>query len=331
MNKILVIQTAFIGDVILATSVLESLHASYPQAQIDFLVRKGNEPLLKGHPFVGQLYVWNKKEGKWRSLFNLLSQIRNANYDAVFNLQRFASSGILTAFSKAPIKAGFKKNPLSFLFNFKTEHSLGLKGDQQYLHEVDRNLEVIKPWLRKAVRRPHLYPTPQDEERVSLLTGCPFITISPASVWETKKTPVSKWLELMKASSVKVYLLGGPSDREFCEELRAMTNNDLVVNIAGDLTLLQSAALMRQAQMNFVNDSGPLHLCSATNAPVTAVFCSTIPEFGFGPLSDRSIVIQERTDLTCRPCGLHGHKVCPKGHFNCGNLISTVELIDQLK
>lgn len=330
MNKILVIQTAFIGDVILATSVLESLHASYPQAQIDFLVRKGNESLLKGHPFVGQLYVWNKKEGKWKSLFNLLGKIRQSNYDAVFNLQRFASSGILTAFSKAPIKAGFKKNPLSFLFNFKTEHSLGLKGDQHFLHEVDRNLEVIKPWLKIAVRRPRLYPTPQDEERVSLLTGCPFITISPASVWETKKTPFSKWLELIAASQVKVYLLGGPSDRALCEELRTMSNNDLVVNLAGDLTLLQSAALMRHAQMNFVNDSGPLHLCSATNAPVAAVFCSTIPEFGFGPLSDKSVVIQTTKNLECRPCGLHGHKACPQGHFNCGNLISSSELIDQL-
>jgi heptosyltransferase-2 len=330
MKKILVIQTAFIGDVILATSVLESLHASYPQAQIDFLVRKGNEPLLKGHPFVGHLFVWNKKEGKWKSLFNLLRQIREVKYDAVFNLQRFASSGILTAFSKAPIKAGFKKNPLSFLFNFKTEHSLGFKGDKDFLHEVDRNLEVIKPWLRVTIRRPHLYPTPQDEERVALLTGCPFITISPASVWETKKTPMSKWLELIQASKTKVYLLGGPSDRELCEELRSLANNDQVANVAGDLTLLQSAALMRKAQMNFVNDSGPLHLCSATNAPVTAVFCSTIPEFGFGPLSDTSLVVQTTTDLSCRPCGLHGHKVCPQGHFNCGHLISSSELIQRL-
>jgi heptosyltransferase-2 len=90
-----------------------------------------------------------------------------------------------------------------------------------------------------------------------------------------------------------------------------------VMNLAGKLTLLQSAALMAGAQHNYVNDSGPLHLASATNAPVSAFFCSTIPEFGFGPLSDKASIIEVQ-GLDCRPCGLHGHKSCPKGHFRCG-------------
>jgi heptosyltransferase-2 len=93
-----------------------------------------------------------------------------------------------------------------------------------------------------------------------------------------------------------------------------------VVNLAGKLTLLQSAALMACAQHNYVNDSGPLHLASATNAPVSAFFCSTIPEFGFGPLSDKARIIEVQ-GLDCRPCGLHGHKSCPKGHFRCGEAL----------
>jgi heptosyltransferase-2 len=90
--------------------------------------------------------------------------------------------------------------------------------------------------------------------------------------------------------------------------------------MAGKLSFLESAALMKHAVMNYVNDSAPLHLASATDAPVTAVFCSTIPAFGFGPLSSNSRVIETIEDLECRPCGLHGYKVCPRGHFKCANI-----------
>ena len=69
--------------------------------------------------------------------------------------------------------------------------------------------------------------------------------------------------------------------------------------------------------MNYVNDSAPLHIASAMNAPVTAVFCSTVPSFGFGPLRENGRVVETPEDLDCRPCGLHGHRECPKGHFRC--------------
>jgi heptosyltransferase-2 len=75
---------------------------------------------------------------------------------------------------------------------------------------------------------------------------------------------------------------------------------------------------MKNALRNYVNDSGPLHLTSAMNAPVSAFFCSTIPDFGFGPLSEDAQVIATTENLSCRPCGSHGFKVCPKGHFKCG-------------
>jgi heptosyltransferase-2 len=103
------------------------------------------------------------------------------------------------------------------------------------------------------------------------------------------------------------------------------------VVLAGQLSLLQSAALMSKAKRNFVNDSGPLHLCSAMDAPVTAVFCSTIPSFGFGPLSKDSKVVQTALGLACRPCGLHGRKECPEGHFKCGTSINTVDLLNTIQ
>jgi heptosyltransferase-2 len=99
-----------------------------------------------------------------------------------------------------------------------------------------------------------------------------------------------------------------------------------VINLCGQLSFLQSAALMKDALMNYVNDSAPMHFASAVNAPVTAIYCSTLPAFGFGPLSDNSRVVEIRENLYCRPCGLHGKKACPEGHFRCAYDINLAQL-----
>ncbi|MEN9941295.1 MAG: hypothetical protein RL286_791, partial [Bacteroidota bacterium] len=172
-------------------------------------------------------------------------------------------------------------------------------------------------------KRPQLYPTLSDMERISSFQTQTYYCLAPTSVWFTKQAPKKIWLELIEklaSTEVKIYLLGAPADHAYLEEIRQAVPKLEVQNLAGHLTLLQSAALMSGAQRNFVNDSGPLHLASATNAPVSVFFCSTVPAFGFGPLSDDSKII-EVSNLACRPCGLHGHKSCPKGHFQCGEAL----------
>ena len=99
-----------------------------------------------------------------------------------------------------------------------------------------------------------------------------------------------------------IYIIGGPDDKRLGNEIHQQTHEG-VVNLCGNLNLLQSAALMEGALMNYVNDSAPMHLASAMNAPTTAIFCSTIPAFGFGPLSDNCVVIENSQKLNCRPCG----------------------------
>jgi heptosyltransferase-2 len=88
---------------------------------------------------------------------------------------------------------------------------------------------------------------------------------------------------------------------------------------------------MKDATMNYVNDSAPMHLASAMNAPVTAIFCSTVPAFGFGPLSNKSVVIESKEKLTCRPCGLHGYRACPQKHFKCATTIESDALLASLQ
>jgi heptosyltransferase-2 len=326
-NSFLIIQTAFIGDVILATGLIEKLHQHYPDAQIDFLLRKGNEGLLTNHPLVRKVLVWNKKQSKIKNLLHLISEVRRTRYDVVINAHRFASSGFITAFSGSTVTIGFDKNPLSVFFTKRITHQFG------GTHEAERNHRLIESITDSAFAKPKLYPSAKDSEKVKTFQAVRYVCVAPTSVWFTKQFPAEKWIEFLlslKSSGIHAYLLGAPPDREVCESIR-LASGDFVVNLAGQLSFLESAALMSGADMNFVNDSAPMHIASSMNAPVTAVFCSTVPSFGFGPLSDRSIVIETKEKLECRPCGLHGFRACPKGHFKCAFTIENEALVSALK
>jgi len=326
LKKILIIQTAFLGDVILATPLIEKLHKFYPGVQLDFLVKKGNEQLLQGHPLLKTLYILDKKR-KYRSIWQLIKAFRKQKYDLIVNLHRFGSSGIITALSGAKNTAGFDKNPFSFTYTYKIKHFIGDK--QNYRHEVGRNLEVIKAFTDGSFVMPKLYPTAEEEQSVAQYKNTKYITISPCSVWFTKQFPSEKWMQLVKLlpKDITIYLLGAPSDNQVCEQIKNSDKEHTIINLAGKLPLKQSCALIHDAVLNYVNDSGPLHLASASNAPVCAVFCSTIPEFGFGPLSSFSKIVQVDYNLYCRPCGLHGYKKCPEGHFKCANDIDVKRLL----
>lgn len=329
MQKFLIIQTAFIGDVVLATPIIEKIHAFFPNAQIDFLLRKGNETLLTGHPYVHELLIWDKKKNKQRNLLQLIARIRKKNYDKVINVQRFFATGLITSFSGARERIGFDKNPLSFLFTKKIRHRITGKKS---LHETVRNLSLIRDFTDDSVCKPVLYPAAADFESIQALVSAKFITVSPASVWFTKQYPALQWISFIKRIPLAypVYLLGGPDDLALCQSIKDAIGSDKVKVLAGQLSFLQSAALMRNAMMNYVNDSAPMHFASAMNAPVTAVYCSTFPEFGFGPLSDIRHIVQIEEPLYCRPCGLHGYAACPQKHFRCALDIRTEQLVGAL-
>lgn len=323
-NQILIVQTAFIGDVILATGLIEKLHQHFPEAHIDFALRKGNESLLKNHPFLREVHIWDKKGGKYRNLFRLIKKVRATRYDLVVNIQRFANSGLLTALSGASQKIGFDKNPFSWAFDQKIKHRI-----EPGVHEIVRNHDLVKALTDESPQAPVLYPSQADFEKVKPYTSRPYVCMAPASVWFTKQYPKEKWMELISAlpADLSVYLLGAPGDKALGDELVACRPEMDIKNLCGEINLLQSAALMKTAVVSYVNDSAPMHLASAVNANTCAIFCSTTPEFGFGPLADFSQVVEVAPGLSCRPCGLHGKKACPEGHFKCGYDIDTQKLV----
>lgn len=320
IHKILVVQTAFIGDVILSTALLENIHQQYPDAHLEVLVRKGNESLFQDHPFIHEVIIWDKKN-KYSDLLRVIKSIRKNQYDLLINLQRFFSAGLISILSSAKYIIGFSSSPISVFFDKRSKHQIGTDSK---LHEIERNYQLLKDCLDLPMCKPKLYPKGTVFE-----VKQPYICIAPSSVWFTKKLPTEKWIEFLNQwqETETVYLIGGPEDRSLCDQIINESSFENCINTAGQLSLLESAALMKNARMNYVNDSAPLHLCSAVNAPVTAIFCSTVPEFGFGPLSDDSFIVESTPIPSCKPCGLHGKRKCPQGHFNC----SKIEVQDLIK
>jgi len=277
------------------------------------LLRKGNEGLLTGHPFLNEVLIWDKSAAKYKNLIDMIKKIRSRQYELVINLHRFLNTGILTVCSGALKTTGFSKNPLSIFFSYRYSHIF-----KENVHETDRNLTLLSNLLKSDRKYlPKLYPSQTDFDKTTQET--PYITISPTSVWFTKQYPQESWVEMLNGldENFKAILLGGKPDVDSCIKIKAGTTHRNVEVMAGKLSFLESAALMKNAVMNYTNDSAPLHLASAMNAPVTAVFCSTVPSFGFGPLSSVSHVIETKEKLYCRPCGIHGNKQCPESHFKC--------------
>ncbi|MHA8052491.1 glycosyltransferase family 9 protein [Aquirufa sp. OSTEICH-129A] len=318
-SKILLIQTAFLGDAVLATALLEKIRLESPETEIHLLVRKGNESLFKAYPYTNLSRVWTyDKSKKWSSWLELRHDLKAEHFDAVYVIQRFFGMGLLSLSIGAKRVVGFDKNPLSFLFTEKVVHEWG-----SGVHEVERNTALVKSWLGEKVYKPCLKAPgfalgPELKEKE-------YICISPGSVWETKRLPIRIWIEFIQLlpENQVVVLMGSPNEIDLSNQIAEAfkATNRLVLNETGLHPLLASAYIFQQSKMSFVNDSGPMHICSAENVPTVAVYCSTVPSFGFGPLADWNRIIETPQVLDCRPCGDHGKKHCPLGHYACGESI----------
>ena len=323
--KVLIIQTAFIGDVVLATPIIEKLYDYHPTSSIDFLLRKGNEGLLENHPKINEIIIWNKKRNKFKNLFAIIFKIRKKKYDLLINLHRFATTGLISCLSGAKIKVGFTKNPFSFCYQYAYPHTI-----ENNTHEIVRNLQLIRKWTDHKICLPKLYLTDTLINKVKKYQSSPYIVLAPSSVWYTKQFPQGQWVSFLNKmiQNKQVYLIGSAEDYVFSQEIIDAAGKG--TNLCGQLSLMESVALIKDAEMNYVNDSAALHFASAVNAPTCAIFCSTVPKFGFGPLSKPSHIIETTEPLPCKPCGLHGKKYCPQGHFKCGKTIHVDRLIDLL-
>lgn len=333
-KTILIIQTAFIGDTILASHFARAVKTQYPNSEIHFFLRKGNESVIQGLPTIHKVWVWDKAGGKTKNLFKLIGELKQIKFDMVFNLHRHFNSGLVSAMMKSPFKAGFSQNPLSFFYTHKVNHLIPHKTLSGIWHEVQRNLQLLQkadPTLdivdNQKIYKPELPIQEKNWKKIEPYSAGDYFVVAPASVWFTKAWSEHKYRELTQelAKRGKVIFIGAPTDKDLCDRISQDIPNTL--NLCGQVNLIDSAALMKNAKRVFVNDSAPLHLASCVNAKTTAIFCSTVKEFGYTPLADDSVVVDVGSELSCRPCGLHGYKECPLKHFKCSEDIQIQKVL----
>jgi heptosyltransferase-2 len=304
----LVIQTAFLGDVVLSTPLLSALAERH--GAVDVVTTPLAAPLLETHPAVRQVFPYDKRgaDRGWGGLKSLARRLREQAYAQAYLPHRSLRSAALAMLARIPARIGFAGG-WSFLY---TE----ARPKPRTGHETERLLALANG--APGLYRPHLRPTSEDQQVADGLISGDFVALAPGSIWGSKRWPY--YAELASKLAAAVVVVGGPDDAALGNEIvRAVEGGQgrsRAVNACGRLTLRQSAALIGRARLLVTNDSAPLHLATAMGTPVVAVFGPTVTEFGFGPLRSGDVALGVE-GLECRPCSSHGPPACPLGHHRC--------------
>jgi heptosyltransferase-2 len=326
----LVVQTSFLGDVVLTTPLIEELSK---RGEVDVLATRPGAEILSNNPAIRSTIVYEKR-GADRGLAGfarIARQLRHTLYDVAYMAQGSLRSATLALTAGISHRVGFDTSAGRALYTERVRY-------QPDRHHAERLLSLAfsdcaDPFQPDQVR-PRLYPG-DDERRVvdKLLEGAgireSFVAIAPGSVWGTKRWPFYPELATLVAENFPVVVVGGNADVEAGEIILAQLPMGRALNAAGRLSLLASAEIIGRAAALVGNDSAPQHLASAMGTRTVTVFGPTVPAFGFGPLAPGSDTAGV-ADLACRPCDRHGPARCPLGHWRCMRELSSRQVYDIL-
>lgn len=321
-EKILVIQTAFLGDAILTLPMIQKLSGKFDSPDIHVLAIPSTKELFEASPFVNRVIVLDKR-GEHKSLFSVFSiseEIKKTNYTRLYSPHRSFRSSLITLLSGIRETYGFDTASLKYVYKHPVKY-------ERSFHEVQRNLSLIdyedsSDWKIKPEIKISNSTEDKIESIINSSEGKKNVAVAPGSVWETKRYPSEYWTEIigyLSEKNCRVFLIGGREDIELSESLKNQFNKN-VVSLCGQLSVPESIALLKKCGLLICNDSAPTHMGMAADIPVLTIFCSTVPEFGFYPYSSQSKYLSY-SRLECKPCGIHGHRQCPIKTFDCAILL----------
>lgn len=319
MSASLVIQTSFLGDVILTTPLIAELARRGP---VDVLVTPLGATALENNPDIRTVVRYDKRStyGAALGLWQTVKEIRaHRPYDAAYLAQGSFRSGLMAMLTGAKQRIGFASSTGRVLYTtqiaYRPEHHHAQRVWSLAMSEC-----ADPPTFQQI--RPRLYPADGDREVVDRLlrkSGAqsePIVALAPGSAWGTKRWPYYVELARRLAEEFRIAIIGSNADTAIANEIARAVPPERVINGTGSLSLLASAELIGRAQAIVTNDSAPQHLASAMGTPTLSIFGPTVPEFGFGPLAERHTVVGHE-GLSCRPCHRHGPRRCPLGHWRC--------------
>lgn len=327
--RILIIHTAFIGDIVLSTPLIKKIKDTYPDSDITYVTTPSGEAILKNNPHLNNIIVYDKRgEHKGISgVWQLGKRLRYENFNMVITPHRYLRSSILSWLSRSPIRKGYDIASGSCLFTEKIKYD-------RTKHEVEKLLSFVDPENKKRYEI-ELYPGEKEKMKgdnlwkENLLEDKKVVVLAPGSKWFTKQWPVEYFNKLAeslkKLSNIKLIVVGGK------DEINLLIEKEDIIDMRGKTSLLELADILSRADVVVTNDSSPIHIASAFKKPrIFALFGPTIEKFGFFPWSLNSKVFQV-DGLKCRPCGIHGGKSCPEKHFKCMRDILPEEVFNEIK
>ena len=308
VQKVLVVRFSSIGDIVLTTPVVRCLKRQLG-AEVHYLTKEAFRPVLAANPYIDRLHTIRK------DVREVLPALRAEGFDFVADLHRNFRSGQVRRALGAKSVAFSKLNLEKWLL-------VRFKADLlPRVHIVDRYMQTVQGLgVRYDGEGLDYFIPPEEEVRPATWAGGgEYVALAIGAAHATKRLPVSRLIDLCSSLAQPVLLLGGPGDREMGEEV-ARQAGDQVVNLCGQLSLNQSASVVRQARVVISPDTGLMHIAAALRKPVLSVWGNTVPALGMSPFypdgEDRSLLF-EVEGLSCRPCSKIGFQRCPKGHFSC--------------
>jgi len=326
-KKILIIRLSSLGDVLLTYPLIKIIKEKEHNSTIHFLVKENFVQAIKTNPYIDSVISLNEKNEK-----EVKSIVKNGNYDIIIDLQNNFRSRNLYPFSFRSRVYRFKKPSIKkfLLVNFK----INLLKDNpsiavHYIKSIYTDYDFNKL---------HLYfEIPEDKEK-QILKKLPehfkvkvLIGVCPGAKHFTKRYPLDLFEKVIKKLIEKNYfivLFGGGEDTEICKSLEI--DDYAIKNFQNENDLLETAALMKKCSVIITNDSGLMHLSSLLKIPAIAIFGSTVREFGFAPVFEKSIIVENK-NLNCRPCSHIGRSSCPKKHFKCMREISPDLIVQKVE
>ncbi len=319
----LVVQTAFLGDVVLTTPLLAALAAQH--GPVDVVTTPGAAALLETHPAVRRVIRYDKRgsDRGLRGLLRLARALAAERYEAAYLPHRSLRTAALAWLARVPKRVGFDDG---WRWLYTEARRRPREG-----HEVDRLLALVDTAPGRTSATLHLTPADRQAAEDFLCAhaiAAPFVALAPGSIWGSKRWPFYPELAARLAERAAIVVVGGPEDAGLAAEVAAAVARvgGRAVSGCGRLTLRQSADVIRRAIVLVTNDSAPLHFAQAVATPTVAIFGSTVPAFGFAPRGPRDAVV-ELAGLACRPCSAHGPATCPLGHHRCMKSLSVEDVL----
>ena len=336
-NNILVVQTAFPGDIVLTTPLFKALKKEFPNSKLSLLTTPPGCQLLQENKEIDSLIPYDKKgEDKGiHSYFYLIARLREMNFDLCIAPHRSARTSLMALAAGIKERIGYTEASFSFLYTKEV-----VRDKNQ--HEVDRILSLLNPLqieVNAEDKQPSLAISQESSENMGkrfdelgIKSDHLVIGVAPGSVWNTKMWTPEGFAavidNLIETYDAKVLLLGAPSDSEASNKVISICKKE-PIDLVGKTTLKELIAVIDRCKLIIGNDSAPGHVASARNVPVISIFGPTVPAFGYAPYGKDVIVVEK--DIPCRPCHHHGPKVCPKGNFRCMKEIKSAEVLEQVK